>query len=133
MKHKTNRGDEVDMAALVKANETTIAVSPGGAMNARGDLLGRGGRIIKHVEQRINETPPSATPSKVNLTDKRRFSSMIGNAKKEAMKVEMHTEGLVTGGAPIITDHAESTESPEPQKPTKARRKRTTTKTEDDK
>jgi hypothetical protein len=49
---RTARGENLDMNALVRANEKTLAVSGGGAsMNSRGDLLGRGGKVIKTREQ----------------------------------------------------------------------------------
>ena len=41
---KTARGKEINMAALIAANDTSIAVSNVN-MNARGDILGPGGEI----------------------------------------------------------------------------------------
>ena len=41
---KTARGKEINMAALIAANDTSVAVS-NVPMNARGDILGPGGEI----------------------------------------------------------------------------------------
>jgi len=41
---KTARGKEINMAALIAANDTSVAVSNVN-MNARGDILGPGGEI----------------------------------------------------------------------------------------
>jgi hypothetical protein len=49
---KTARGEMLDMNKLTRENEKTLAVSGGGvSMNSRGDLLGRGGKVIKTREQ----------------------------------------------------------------------------------
>ena len=46
------RGKEVDMEKLGLKNELTPAVTAGGVrMNARGDELGSGGKIVKTREQ----------------------------------------------------------------------------------
>lgn len=51
---KTYRGHELDMQALALQNENTIAIG-NVKMNARGDLLGRGGIIVKTREQIVRE------------------------------------------------------------------------------
>jgi hypothetical protein len=56
--YKTMQGKEVDMNKLVHQNEMTIAVG-NLKVNARGDELGPGGKIIRKAE----ETGPQATPS----------------------------------------------------------------------
>ena len=48
--YKTMRGKTVDMHKLVKENEMTPAVG-NMSINARGDQLGEGGRIVKTREQ----------------------------------------------------------------------------------
>lgn len=48
---KTARGDRIDMAKLTRENPNEIAMTGGGlSMNARGDILGKGGKIIKTRE-----------------------------------------------------------------------------------
>lgn len=45
-KHRTARGQYVDMDAIRLANEATIAVG-NMRVNARGDQLGKGGKVVK--------------------------------------------------------------------------------------
>lgn len=52
--HKTARGLPIDMDRLRLANETTIAVG-NMKVNARGDQLGQGGKVIKTRAQIMNE------------------------------------------------------------------------------
>lgn len=48
---KTARGDRIDMAKLTRENPNEIAMTGGGlSMNARGDILGKGGKIVKTRE-----------------------------------------------------------------------------------
>lgn len=66
---RTARGEMVDMMRLFRDNEDSIAITGGGiSMNARGDLLGPGGKIIKTREDfekdiaaAYNENNPKAT------------------------------------------------------------------------
>ena len=59
---KTARGKEINMAALIAANDTSVAVS-NVPMNARGDILGPGGEIevpaqevqIEFYAEKLNE------------------------------------------------------------------------------
>lgn len=48
---KTARGKIINMIPLVNKNESTVAVGNLN-VNARGDLLGKGGKIIKTFKQR---------------------------------------------------------------------------------
>lgn len=52
--YRTMQGKEIDMEKLSLKNETTIAVG-NVRMNARGDELGPGGKIIKTREQILAE------------------------------------------------------------------------------
>jgi len=52
--HRTARGIQVDMDRLRLANETTIAVG-NMKVNARGDQLGAGGKVIKTRQQIMAE------------------------------------------------------------------------------
>lgn len=51
--HNSYKGRSIDLAALIMMNEHAVALGNAN-MNARGDLLGRGGTVIKTAEQ-INE------------------------------------------------------------------------------
>lgn len=52
---KSFRGKEVDMVSLAKKNEKAVALG-NAHMNGRGDILGKGGKIIKTREELINES-----------------------------------------------------------------------------
>lgn len=52
--YKTSSGKQLDMEALSRANEETIAVGNAG-LNARGDLVGPSGTIRKTRAQRMKE------------------------------------------------------------------------------
>lgn len=54
MKHKSYRGQLVDMELLKFQNQTAVAAG-NAKMNARGDILGRGGVIVKTHEERMVE------------------------------------------------------------------------------
>ncbi len=58
-KHMSARGREINFDELFLQNKTSIAVTGGGAaMNARGDTLGPGGKVIKTVEEREKISNP---------------------------------------------------------------------------
>jgi hypothetical protein len=60
--YRTMKGREVDMDALLEKNQTMPAVG-NVRMNARGDELGPGGKVIKKREDTINayyENNPNA-------------------------------------------------------------------------
>lgn len=48
---KTARGRTINMIPIVTKNDTTVAVG-NLSVNARGDLLGKGGKVIKGYKQR---------------------------------------------------------------------------------
>lgn len=52
--YRSMQGREVDMEALAARNETMPSIG-NVRMNARGDLLGPGGEIIKKREEVVNE------------------------------------------------------------------------------
>jgi len=58
---KTAAGKKIDMDSLMLRNETTIAVG-NTKKNARGDLLGPGGKIIKTRDQIMKEYYALNTP-----------------------------------------------------------------------
>jgi hypothetical protein len=64
--HRSMQGKEVDMNKLVMQNEMTVAVG-NVKVNARGDELGPGGKIIKKREDVLREvTPQAVQPKTVN-------------------------------------------------------------------
>ena len=52
--YRSMQGKEVDMTKLINQNELTVAVG-NVKVNARGDELGPGGKIIKKREEVMNE------------------------------------------------------------------------------
>lgn len=64
--YRTMKGKEVDMDQLLEKNQLMPAVG-NVRMNARGDELGPGGKIVKKREDTINayyDTNPNATMNK---------------------------------------------------------------------
>jgi hypothetical protein len=62
MKVRSMRGVEIDMAALVARNEGTVAVG-NAKMNARGDVIGRRGEVVKtrdEIAQEYHQANPKA-------------------------------------------------------------------------
>jgi hypothetical protein len=64
--HRSAQGKEVDMHKLQMQNEMTVAVG-NIKVNARGDELGPGGRIIKKREEALREV--SATPARKDVSN----------------------------------------------------------------
>lgn len=54
MKITTMQGKTIDVGAIMAQNETTIALG-NASMNARGDIVGPGGAIIRRKEQVAQE------------------------------------------------------------------------------
>lgn len=54
MAHYTYRGKPIDISTLVMMNEHSVALGNAN-MNARGDILGKGGTVVKTAEQRSSE------------------------------------------------------------------------------
>ena len=65
--YRSMQGKEVDMGKLVMQNEMTMAVG-NVKVNARGDELGPGGKIIKKREDTLREVAPK-TASQKNVAD----------------------------------------------------------------
>ena len=65
--YKTMQGKELDLDKLRIKNETVLAVG-NAKVNARGDEIGPGGKIIRHREDVMAEynTTPEETKSKGN-------------------------------------------------------------------
>ena len=67
--YKTMQGKELDMNKLSNQNEMTIAVG-NVRVNARGDELGPGGKIIKKVEDAVRESTAQTLPSQTAMRKK---------------------------------------------------------------
>lgn len=59
--HRTMRGQPIDMEALRERNAKTVAAG-NARMNARGDILGAGGKIIRSREEIVQEYHNQARP-----------------------------------------------------------------------
>lgn len=60
--YRSMQGKEVDMNKLAMANEMTVAVG-NVKVNARGDELGPGGKIVRKREDILKDDVPNAVPS----------------------------------------------------------------------
>ena len=63
--YRTMQGKEVDMNKLINQNELTVAVG-NAKVNARGDELGAGGKIIRKREE-VLRASESAGPTQINV------------------------------------------------------------------
>lgn len=62
MKVRSMRGKEIDMSAILAQNETVVAVG-NASMNARGDIVGPRGQVIKtrdEIAQEYHRSNPKA-------------------------------------------------------------------------
>jgi hypothetical protein len=60
--YRTMQGKEIDMGKLINQNEMTIAVG-NMRVNARGDKLGPGGKIVKTREELLAERQQANDPT----------------------------------------------------------------------
>lgn len=98
--YRTMKGVVVDMDKLERRNELTPAVG-NARVNARGDQLGPGGKIIRSKEQVINDhyrhentvsgpsssAAPDLIPRKVPKVDQPRPSKHTASSKQESSSV----------------------------------------------
>lgn len=75
---KSYRGKEINFSALINKKEHTIALGNGPTCNARGDLIGKDGKIIKTREEQIKEYRESITEQsgEVSLKDPSTMSEL---------------------------------------------------------
>ena len=66
--YRSMQGKEVDMGKLVIQNEMTMAVG-NVKVNARGDELGPGGKIIKKREDVLREVAPKSVAKNISDMD----------------------------------------------------------------
>lgn len=98
-KHKSARGEAIDFDLLQSQNKNVIAIG-NAKMNANGDILGRGGKIIRRVEDiplenvanpdaAYNQANPKSTKM-VSLKDKvdDEFMNQPMKVQDKELKVE---------------------------------------------
>ena len=84
---RTVKGKEIDMASLVAANDKTVAVGNVN-MNARGDILGPGGKIevpAQEVQQEYYKEKVTASEETVKTIDELQ-AKVKGPKKKDLRK-----------------------------------------------
>jgi hypothetical protein len=65
--YRTMQGVEIDMGKLMNQNEMTVAVG-NVKVNARGDELGPGGKILRTREEILRDSQPSGpVPEQMNV------------------------------------------------------------------
>ena len=72
--HKTYKGKSIDMGALRMSNEHAVALG-NAQMNARGDVLGKGGKIVKTNEDLTNEYVQKALKKPASTDEEFAFDS----------------------------------------------------------
>lgn len=70
--YRSMQGKEVDINRLMNQNELTMAVG-NVKVNARGDELGAGGKIVRKREELLKETD---VPNQINIRPKKDVSDM---------------------------------------------------------
>ncbi len=95
--HYTYKGRPVDMAAMMMMNEHAVAMG-NASMNARGDILGRSGRIMKTAEM-IAHDEAIAAEQHAMLTNE--------DYAIEQPPMEQFDESLLTGYDEPADDEAE--------------------------
>lgn len=91
--HRTARGVSVDMDRIRLANEQTIAVG-NMKVNARGDQLGAGGKIIKTRQQIMAEKNKlHKSPIAEDFTE---VAESIDHAYQETVVIDIHQPQTVT-------------------------------------
>ena len=89
--HYSYRGQPVDMDALAKKFEKEIALG-NARMNAKGDIVGKGGKIIKTREQQLAEYKEANTPikiGKVNISNEEIDLNDVAEAKPVLKRPEV--------------------------------------------
>ena len=89
--HYSYRGQPVDMDALAKKFEKEIALG-NARMNAKGDIVGKGGKIIKTREQQLAEYKEANAPikiGKVNISNEEIALNDVAEAKPVLKRPEV--------------------------------------------
>lgn len=112
MAYKTYRGRAIDLEAIRRKNEGTVAVGNMG-VNARGDKLGPGGEIISPVQHRARMHHTNTTVSTETVSIKGDLPADEAGvfeekpAKKTSKKKAITTETQTDSGDIIIEDDAD--------------------------
>jgi len=84
--YRTMQGKQIDLDLLIKRNELTPAVG-NAKVNARGDELGPGGKIVKKREEVVKDFYSSTSvidePTRKTVAPKTPSTSRSSTAKKE--------------------------------------------------
>lgn len=99
MKVVSMRGEVLDMGRLIAKNEKTVALG-NASMNARGDIVGPGGKIIKRREQVATEYY-AANPKAVKQVALRDISKEVFASPAEAVSAITETAKASTAPAPV--------------------------------
>jgi hypothetical protein len=88
--YRTMQGKEVDLNRLMNQNELTMAVG-NVKVNARGDELGAGGKIVRKREELLRETD---VPNQINIRPKKEAEVVEKSGVKIKKEVlDMDPEG----------------------------------------
>ena len=99
MKVVSMRGEVLDMGRLIAKNEKTVALG-NASMNARGDIVGPGGKIIKRREQVATEYY-AANPKAVKQVALRDISKEVFASPAEAVSAITEAAKANTATAPV--------------------------------
>lgn len=92
--YKTAKGKTIDMGRLVSQNELAVAVS-NVQINARGDMLGPGGQIIRKQPD-IPHVPSTGIP----------VERHVASPEPVAPVVEQRVQPAISSPAPFVSDPA---------------------------
>ena len=100
--YKTQKGKMIDMEAMRAANERTVAAG-NMKVNAKGDELGKGGKIVKPVRERIAphytaKTQTARTSIKPPIKKK---DAQINTPVEEPKKEDLPTQEYVVDEEPV--------------------------------
>lgn len=110
MKVVSMRGEVLDMSRLIAQNEKTVALG-NASMNARGDIVGPGGKIIKRREQQATEYY-AANPKAVKQVALRDISKEVFASPAEAISTLVE-EAKPSTAATSVTPRKRKTEDRE--------------------
>lgn len=89
--HKTAKGNPIDMNAIIRQNENTLAVS-NSRMNARGDILDKNNKVLVPVEQLARtQHKTSSPPEEIKMSETENITKSI-TAKKTKQSIKTPKE-----------------------------------------
>ena len=92
--YRTANGKSIDLDLLIQRNELTPAVG-NARVNARGDELGQGGKIIRKREEVLKDyynSSPSVPDEKANPRKSEAEETTVSEPKKETKKTQPKVE-----------------------------------------